>query len=166
MQADTPHHRATARRHLRYLVAPKHHGGSAAASCWLTSITFDEEFAIFDRADGILVALPGGDNEQVADSAGNLYGYEILGTTDQHLRELGTWGQQMAEYPVKDNSRIDPRRGSGSAAAPGALRRPLWMISIGIGKPRMGSSESLFSPEFSDVLEGRRCRGSSPVWLA
>jgi len=101
VQVDIPHHRVTARRRLQYLFTPKHHGGSATASCWLTAITFDEEFAIFDRADGILVALPGGDNEQVADSAGNLYGYEILGGTRQHLRELGTWDQQIAEYPVQ-----------------------------------------------------------------
>ena len=100
VQVSTPHPRPTARRNLQYLFTPKHHGGDATASCWLTAIMLNEEFAIFDRADGIVVAVPG-DDEQVADPDGNLYGYEVLGAANQHLRELGTWDQQMAEYPVQ-----------------------------------------------------------------
>jgi hypothetical protein len=67
VQVDTQHPHLTVRRNLRYLFTPKHHGGNAMASCWLTAITFDEEFAIFNRADGIVVAVPGEDDEQVAD---------------------------------------------------------------------------------------------------
>ncbi len=101
VQNNTPHPVLTARRGLTYQFTPKHHGGNANASCWLTALTFAQEFSIFDRADGIVVAVPGADNRQVADAAGNLYGYEVLGAASQHLRELGTWDQQMAEYPVQ-----------------------------------------------------------------
>ncbi len=101
VQVDTPHPHLTARRNLQYMFTPKHHGASATASCWLTAIAFDEEFAIFNRADGMVVALLGDDDQQVADPAGNLYGYEVMGASNQHLRELGTWDQQMAEYPVQ-----------------------------------------------------------------
>ena len=58
VQNDTPHPVRTARRGLTYQITPKHHGGNANASCWLTTITFAEEFSIFDRADGIVVQVP------------------------------------------------------------------------------------------------------------
>lgn len=91
VQSDTEHPVPTSRRGLIYLFTPKHHGGNASASCWLTELTFDEEFAIFDRAD----------EHQVEDSAGNLYGYQVLEASNRHLRDLGSWSQQMAEYPVQ-----------------------------------------------------------------
>lgn len=100
VQSDTRHSAKTKRQHITYVFTPKHHGGDRDASCWLTSMPFDEEFAVFDRADGIVVAAPV-DHRQVADSNGNLYGYEILTAGRQHLRELGTWHQQMAEFPVQ-----------------------------------------------------------------
>jgi hypothetical protein len=65
----------------------------------LTDLTLDEEFAIFDRADGIVLQPPAVDNCQVADANGNLYGYEKL--MNGSLREIGTWHQQMAEFPVQ-----------------------------------------------------------------
>ena len=39
------------------------------------------------------------DERQVADGNGNLYGYETLPTGT--LRELGTWHQQIAEFPCQ-----------------------------------------------------------------
>ncbi len=43
------------------------------------------------------------DNRQVADASGNLYGYEVLIEGNQHLREIGNWDQQMAEFPVQED---------------------------------------------------------------
>lgn len=100
IQNITPYHHQTVRRALTYEFTPKHHGESATASCWLTVLPLVEEFEIFDRADGIMVAAPA-DNRQVSDAAGNIYGYEVLVEGSQHLREIGTWDQQMAEFPVQ-----------------------------------------------------------------
>ena len=100
VQNTIAHPDQTARRALTYEFTPKHHGGNATASRWLTALTLVEEFEIFDRADGIVIAAPA-DNRQVADAAGNLYGYEVLVGGSQHLREIGTWDQQMAEFPVQ-----------------------------------------------------------------
>jgi hypothetical protein len=99
VQNNTAHAKATARRNLTYVFTPKHHGGDKTASCWLPALTFDEEFAIFDRSDGIVVQSAGEDDRHVADNAGNLYGYETV--PGGSLRELGTWHQQMAEFPVQ-----------------------------------------------------------------
>ena len=89
-------------RTFTYEFARKHHGGNATASCWLTVLTLVEEFDIFDCADGIVVPAPA-DNRQVADAAGNLYGYEVLVAGNQHLREIGIWDQQLAEFPVQQD---------------------------------------------------------------
>lgn len=91
----------TARRQLGYIFTPKHHGADRKSACWLTVLTLAEEFAIFNRADGIVVEPPG-DNRQVADTEGNIYGYERLpdGATSK-LREIGTWYQQLAEFPFQ-----------------------------------------------------------------
>jgi hypothetical protein len=99
VQTDTNYAVPSKRRGLIYVFTPKHHGGDRSASCWLTGLSLDEEFEIFDRADGIIEAPA--DNRQLADADGNLYGYEVLKTGLHHLRELGTWHQQMAEFPVQ-----------------------------------------------------------------
>jgi len=102
VQNNTTYPVRTTRRRLGYVFTPKHHGGDATGSRWMTDLTFDEEFAIFDRADGIVVADPTlMDERQVADGNGNLYGYEILPTGSLRLRELGTRLQQMAEFPCQ-----------------------------------------------------------------
>jgi len=105
VQTDTEHPVQTSRRRLTYVFTPKHHGGDQNASRWLTELPLDEEFAVFDRADGILAAAPT-DDRQVADTAGNLYGYDLLNSGFQHLRELGTWHQQMAEFPVQSQGAV------------------------------------------------------------
>lgn len=97
VQNNTEHPTLTARRNLTYVFTPKHHGASPTSSCWLSTLTLDEEFAIFDRADGIVVTISYVDNRQVADDDGNLYGYEAL--SNGSLREIGTWHQQLAEFP-------------------------------------------------------------------
>jgi hypothetical protein len=101
VQSDIQHTVVTSRRRLNYTFTPKHHGASSQSACWLEDLTFDEEFAIFDRADGVVTSSITEDDRQVADAAGNLYGYERL--EDGALRELGTWNQQLAEFPVQDN---------------------------------------------------------------
>ena len=86
------------RRNLSYVFTPKHHGASKTASCWQPAMTLDEEFTVFDRADGIVVQAPA-DDRQVADADGNIYGYTVL--ADGTLDELGTWYQQLAEFPAQ-----------------------------------------------------------------
>lgn len=99
VQANATHPATTARRGLTYVFTPKHHGASQTSSRWLTALTLDEEFALFDRADGVVVHPPVVDNRQIADAHGNLYGYQSL--PNGSLRELGTWHQQLAEFPVQ-----------------------------------------------------------------
>jgi hypothetical protein len=70
----------------RYQFTPKHHGAVPDAAQWLPSLTLDEEFAIFNAAD----------EHDLSDDRGWLYG--IQGEGDG-LRDLGTWAQQMAEFP-------------------------------------------------------------------
>jgi hypothetical protein len=72
IQDITPHDTVTARRGLNYEFTPKHHGADSEASCWQTEIELEEEFAIFDRADGIVVEQIGGDDQQVADGCGGV----------------------------------------------------------------------------------------------
>lgn len=86
VQQNTQHPVLTRRRQLQYVFTPKHHG-EPGQSCWLTELTFDEEFAIFDNADFFVLA----------DTDGNLYGYERRGNS---LRKIGTQYQQIAKFPV------------------------------------------------------------------
>jgi hypothetical protein len=98
VQENTEHGTRTARRRLVYIFTPKHHGALSGSSCWLSDLSLDEEFAIFDRADGIVVQFPYEDDRQVVDEEGNLYGYQVL---DGSLRVIGTWHQQIAEFPFQ-----------------------------------------------------------------
>ena len=102
VQSPTLHPDLSARRRLRYVFTPKHHGADARAACWLSEITLTDEFAVFDRSYGIVVRDPADDDRQVADSNGNLYGYERL--PDGTFRELGAWYEQIAEFPIAEES--------------------------------------------------------------
>lgn len=86
VQQDTLHPQRTRRSGLQYVFTPKHHG-EPGQSRWVTELTFDEEFAIFDNADAI----------NLADTEGKLYGYE---RRDDSLRKIGTQNQQIALFPV------------------------------------------------------------------
>lgn len=132
IQNDITHPVVTARRALIYVFTPKHHGGNQTASCWLTALTLNEEFTIFDRSDGIVVQPPA-DNRQVADGNGNLYGYERL--ANGSLREIGTWHQQLAEFPVQ-------------AAGANWHGYPLWPVG----------------PQAPQNLLGQRCRPDPQVF--
>jgi hypothetical protein len=78
----------TQRNGYRYLFHVKHHGGDVRAARWLPSLSHDEEFAVFDGAD----------QNEVSDERGFLYG---VGARDEDggLSFLGTWQQQIAEFP-------------------------------------------------------------------
>jgi hypothetical protein len=71
----------------RYQFTPKHHGGDSGAAMWLPQLTLDEEFGIFNTADRL----------QIADSRGWLYG--VLRNPDGDLTTIGTWDEQVAEFP-------------------------------------------------------------------
>jgi hypothetical protein len=85
------HSKRTERSEYQYQFTPKHHGGPGAgrdAAQWLTSLSLDEEFAIFDAAD----------KHELSDEDGNLYGVERDGPDS--LRYVGVWKEQVAEFPV------------------------------------------------------------------
>jgi hypothetical protein len=81
------HGQLTRRSGYRYQFTPKHHGGDVGAAQWLPILRLEEEFAVFDAAD----------EHELSDDAGRLYG--VLRSADGKLRDLGTWQQQMAEFP-------------------------------------------------------------------
>lgn len=88
MAADRLHYTVTRVGGLAYLFTAKHHGGGHATDArWADDVTADEEFSVFDEA----VA------RQVADDRGWVYG--VLPAGDE-LRDLGTWQQQVAEFPA------------------------------------------------------------------
>jgi hypothetical protein len=79
----------TRRSGYRYLFSDKHHGGGAKGdSRWLPDLIRDEEFSIFDAADW----------HELSDDRGWLYG--IFRSDSGQVRYLGTWGQQLAAFPV------------------------------------------------------------------
>jgi hypothetical protein len=82
------HPMQTRRSHHRYLFYVKHHGGDHRAARWCPEISREAEFAIFDTADDL----------EISDERGWLYGVGAR-DADDHLPELGTWGQQVAEFP-------------------------------------------------------------------
>jgi hypothetical protein len=82
------HPEPTRRSGYRYRFTAKHHGGGSASDArWLPDLSEADEFAVFDDADEL----------QLADEGGNLYGALRDGVTS--LRYLGTWQQQLAEFP-------------------------------------------------------------------
>jgi hypothetical protein len=82
------HEQSTGRSSYRYQFTPKHHGADAGAAQWQPNLSLEEEFAVFDTADG----------SELSDEDGNLYG--VQRETDEALRFLGTWNQQVAEFPL------------------------------------------------------------------
>lgn len=90
-ESSGPVHPVRTRRsgHL-YQFYDKHHGrGAPDAARWLPGISHEEEFGIFDR----------GDWHEVHDEVGRLYGVGDR-NRDGLLPDLGTWGQQVAEFPA------------------------------------------------------------------
>jgi hypothetical protein len=78
----------TQRSGHRYLFHDKHHGrGDRDAAQWLPELSADDEFAIFDTAD----------LHDISDERNRLYG--VRSSPEGGLIVLGTWGQQVAEFP-------------------------------------------------------------------
>ena len=90
VQVNTEHPQLTNKNGLRYQFTPKHHGGpgSKGHAQWLLSLTFAEEFSIFDEADSF----------GTLDVKGNMYG--VLRNGNGDLRDLGTWQEQVAKFPM------------------------------------------------------------------
>jgi hypothetical protein len=82
------HAATTNRTGYRYRFTPKHHGRDKKAAQWLPDMTLDEEFAVFDLAD----------QHDVSSEDGSLYGLWPDGQGG--LNDIGTWGQQVAEFPA------------------------------------------------------------------
>jgi hypothetical protein len=82
------HSTVTRGRGLRYLFTPKHHGAVLDAAQWLPSLSFEEEFAVFDDADV----------HELRDDDGNLYG--VRREAEGSLSYIGTRKEQVAEFPV------------------------------------------------------------------
>lgn len=89
--ADTLHAEVTQNRGLQYLFTDKHHGGGRSGDAqW--SVTRDEEFSVFNVADVL----------DIRDDGGRFYG--VLPDDAGGLRDLGTWQQQIAEFPLTTGS--------------------------------------------------------------
>jgi hypothetical protein len=82
------HGTLTARSRYQYQFTPKHHGADPNAAQWLPALSLDDEFSVFDGAD----------EHELSDEDGNLYGVRTDG--EGGLRYIGTWNQQVAEFPV------------------------------------------------------------------
>jgi hypothetical protein len=83
------HPEATRRSGYRYQFYNKHHGrGSLDAAQWLPALSREEEFAVFDTAD----------MNELSDERGWFYGIRPRNESGD-IPDLGTWGQQLAEFP-------------------------------------------------------------------
>jgi hypothetical protein len=87
LTAVVEHYQVSGRSGYRYQFTPKHHGADKRAAQWLPTLSLEEEFAVFNAAD----------KHELRDDEGRLYGVEKLGKDG--LRDLGTLGQQVAEFP-------------------------------------------------------------------
>jgi hypothetical protein len=86
--ADTIHPERTQKSKHSYLFTDKHHGkGGHEDAQWADDVTREEEFSVFDEAD----------LNDICDADGRLYG--VLQDADGELRCLGTWKQEVAEFP-------------------------------------------------------------------
>ena len=74
-----------------YLFYEKHHGrGGPDAAQWLPEMTQEEEFAVFDAADFA----------EIHDGPEQPWFYGVRPRNARgKLQDLGTWGQQVAEFP-------------------------------------------------------------------
>ena len=88
------HGTLTARSNYQYQFTPKHHGADTNAAQWLPGLSLEEEFSVFDEADV----------HELSDEDGNLYG--VLRDEKGSLRYIGTWNQQVAEFPVARASEV------------------------------------------------------------
>jgi hypothetical protein len=88
-QQEIVHPELTRRSQYSYMFTAKHHGGGSlhVDACWSPQVSRDEEFSVFDGADF----------HEITGADGSLYG--VLRANEEGLRFLGTWNQQLAEFP-------------------------------------------------------------------
>lgn len=120
----------TRRSGYAYQFYDKHHGrGAPDAARWLPEIGHNEEFRIFDVADW----------NEIHDEDGRLYGVRTR-TQDGDLPDLGTWGQQIAEFPVAREN--EAWHGY-----------PLWPLLQGSPQNRKGEKSRPSKVVFSRMIE-------------
>lgn len=86
--SDPIHPERTRKRQYSYQFTAKHHGGGKPDDArWSEEVSRDEEFSVFDEAD----------DQDIFDEGGRFYG--VLRNAEGELRDLGTWQQQLAEFP-------------------------------------------------------------------
>src|SRR5262249_41243310 len=87
--AEEPRYPHTTRKSgYSYIFSTKHHGGGAFRdACWDPNLRRPEGVSGFDTADF----------QGISDGGGWIYG--VLAAADGELRDLGTWQQQIAEFP-------------------------------------------------------------------
>jgi len=117
----------TRRSGYLYLFYNKHHGrGGHEAAQWLPSLSRDDEFAVFDVAD----------RDDLSDERGWLYGIRPRDEA-AHIPDLGTWGQQIAEFPLARSN--DP--GTDIRSGPWARKGPRIERVRKADRPRVSFSE-------------------------
>jgi len=80
---------STQRSGYRYFFYDKHHGrGGPDAAQWHPDLSHEQEFAVFDLSD----------LDDLSDDRGWLFG--IGRDADGDILSLGTWDQQIAEFPL------------------------------------------------------------------
>jgi len=85
------HPRPTERNGYRYFFYDKHHGrGGPEAAQSTPELSEEEEFGIFNQADGLALS----------DEHGNLYGIWLQTEPEREVRTLGTLRQQVAKFPA------------------------------------------------------------------
>lgn len=114
--SDPIHSERTRKHGYRYQFTGKHHGaGKADDARWAKDVTREEEFSVFDEADF----------HDISDEDGRFYG--VLRKEDGTLRDLGTWQQQIAEFPpAKEGVPRQTDPGSGCVQRARSSRR--WSV--------------------------------------
>ena len=88
------HVETTERSRRRYFFYDKHHQADRLDEAqWHQSLTPDDEFAIFDRADQLALY----------DEIGNLYGIHRVDHDPITIQVLGSNGEQFAQFPHTEN---------------------------------------------------------------
>jgi hypothetical protein len=115
--ADHLHSVRTQRSGYQYLFTDKHHGSDKSAARWSPGLSEEQEFSVFDVAD----------LNVVFDDRMWMYG---LLREEGDLVDLGTWEQQIAEFPKADEGQawhgypIFPVGGAGPPNRRGEKCRP------------------------------------------
>lgn len=127
MNTEPEFPKPTRKSTYRYFFASKHHGGGTSEDArWEPSLSRKVEFSVFDDADF----------HDIRDNDGRYYGVLREG---KKLRKLGTWHQQIAEFPKA-------RRGTPWHGY------PIWAVDS-VAPPNRASEKVRPSRDVFDKLE-------------